>query len=469
MINKGSASDVDGIIESAAYVPKGWIEDETVEWLQTRRHAHSFHVEEIPFSKLEKWTFDPATGNLKHDSGRFFTIEGLCVSSAGAPVSEWSQPIINQPEIGILGFLCKRIDGILRFLVQAKMEPGNINLIQLSPTVQATRSNFTRVHEGAMPPYLSYFVQRNSSRTIVDVLQSEQGARFFRKRNRNVVLEVFEDVPAHPDFQWLTLGQLHQLAKLANLVNMDARTVLACIPFASSPRLPDVRAMRFPAVSDFQKRIAGSAFSREALHSPVEFISWLTEAKFRCELSAHTIPLSQVNGWIRTDMEMHHESFRFFKVIAVRVHSTSREVRGWTQPLVTPAERGVNAFLVKDIRGILHFLVRAAAEPGNFDRVEAGPTVQCQPGSYGAAKPRFLDYVLNAKSEQIRYSSLQSEEGGRFFHESNLNLVVEADTELQAPEGFIWLSLRQLKDMMQFSNVVNVQARCLLACLGLFR
>ena len=32
--------------------------------------------------------------------------------------------------------------------MQAKIEPGNINKIQLSPTIQATKSNFTQKHGG---------------------------------------------------------------------------------------------------------------------------------------------------------------------------------------------------------------------------------------------------------------------------------------------------------------------------------
>ena len=42
------------------------------------------------------------------------------------------QPIINQPEIGFLGFITKEFNGILHFLVQAKVEPGNVNNVQIS-------------------------------------------------------------------------------------------------------------------------------------------------------------------------------------------------------------------------------------------------------------------------------------------------------------------------------------------------
>lgn len=72
-------------------------------------------------------------------------------------VASWDQPIINQPEVGYLGFIVKEFNGVLHFLMQAKIEPGNVNHVQLSPTIQATRSNYTQVHQGAKRYILSTF------------------------------------------------------------------------------------------------------------------------------------------------------------------------------------------------------------------------------------------------------------------------------------------------------------------------
>jgi oxidase EvaA len=98
--------------------------------------------------------------------------------------------------------------------------------------------------------------------------------------------------------------------------------------------------------------------------------------------------------------------------------------------------------------------------------------VQCVTGSYRDASknecPPFLDYVLNASPAQVRYHSRQSEEGGRFFHEQNLNIVIEAGDDFpeKVPQNFIWLTLGQLKEFIHYNNFVNAQARCLLSCLG---
>ena len=71
--------------------------------------------------------------------------------------------------------------------MQAKIEPGNLNYVQLSPTIQATKSNYTQVHKGKESLYLEYFRDRTNL-VLIDQLQSEQGGRFFKKRNRNILI-----------------------------------------------------------------------------------------------------------------------------------------------------------------------------------------------------------------------------------------------------------------------------------------
>jgi oxidase EvaA len=432
--------------------------DQILDWFRERQQAHQFLIEEIPFSELHNWSFEPDTGNLLHASGKFFSIEGVHGKMPSGVVPEWQQPIINQPEIGFLGFIVKKFDGVLHFLVQAKMEPGNINMIQLSPTLQATRSNFTRAHQGRTPRYLEYFIDRTKSKVLADSLQSEQGARFLRKRNRNIVVEIDSDLPPHDDFCWLTLGQIKRIMRIDNVVNMDARTVISCIPLDGA--FPDiVKGLAGPHGASDQDR---------PLHSNSEILSWFTEQKFNSELSVAKIPLKTVKNWVKTDRDIHHEFHRHFSVIACKVEAGSREVSNWTQPMVKAAARGILGFIVKNINGTLHFLMRACVELGNFDTVEFGPTIMCIPGSYRLPPP-FLEYVLGATKEQIRFDTLQSEEGGRFFREESRNIIVEADEDfpIDIPEGFIWMTARQLGGMISYNNFVNIQARCLYSTLSL--
>jgi oxidase EvaA len=443
-------------------------------WFAARREAHRFVVERIPFADLSQWSFDTKDGFLAHASGKFFSIRGLRVRTNHGPVAEWDQPIINQPEIGILGIVSSVRGGVRRFLMQAKMEPGNVNTLQLSPTVQATRSNYTRVHGGRRPTYLECFTDRGASKVIVDQLQSEQGARFLRKRNRNILVDVAGDLPLHEDFFWLTLGQIRRLLTKDNIVNMDARTVLACAPVrADAAALGGADfVVGGRRVDGFAKDVLVSASSDDAgAHSMDDVLSWLSEMKSRAEMEIETIPLGDLRGWSRDAKEIRHESGRHFSVVAVSVEAGSREVVSWTQPLLRHFSVGVTGFLVKKMGGTLHFLARASVEPGNFDVADVGPTVAVSgsaDGSWAEPRPPFLDRFLDAAPGSVRYSAIQSEEGGRFYHFQNRYMFVEvpASEELAVPEDFIWMTLAQLRELTRF-GVVNIEARDLLACLSL--
>src|SRR3954469_6494494 len=100
-------------------------------WFAARAAEHGSRVERVPFDRLDGWSFDEVTGDLVHHSGRFFAVAGLHVRTDRARAGEWTQPIIVQPEVGVLGILVREIDGVLHCLMQAKMEPGNVNLVQL--------------------------------------------------------------------------------------------------------------------------------------------------------------------------------------------------------------------------------------------------------------------------------------------------------------------------------------------------
>ena len=155
----------------------------------------------------------------------------------------------------------------------------------------------------------------------------------------------------------------------------------------------------------------------------------------------------------------------YFDVRWVSVEIMHREVSRWDQPIIAPSGVGVIAFIVKKIRGVYHFLVHAEIECGNFDIYELGPTVSCVEQNHPPGSVRFLEYILSARDDQIIYSALQSEEGGRFYHEQNKNIIVEADESFPevVPKNYKWMTLNQLMFFIKFNNFVNIGARSLLA------
>ena len=434
-------------------------------WIEQRNREVQVDVQMIPFKEMDGWHVDEE-GSLRHNSGRFFTIQGIHVETDCGDVHRWDQPIINQPEIGYLGILTKEIKGTLYFLMQAKIEPGNVNCVQISPTLQATKSNYTQVHKGKKPAYLDYFVNVKPENVLLDQLQSEQGARFLRKRNRNIIIKVDEEVEVLPDFRWMTLGQIKEFMHHDNMVNMDTRTVLSGIEYIDyiTPLT------NLSNLSEFGCDMLKSARTQEGVHSMGQILSWLSGLKSRYDLFVSNKPIDKLEGWHRSETEIANDDNKYFRIIGVRVNISNREVTSWCQPLVQPLQQGICAFIVRKIGGIYHFLVQAKLECGNYDVMELAPTVQCLTGNIYdyPSMPPFTEYVLNAKPEQIRYDVMQSEEGGRFFREQNRNMIVVAgedfDTE-DIPDNFTWMTLYQINELLRYNNIFNIQARSLLAAL----
>ncbi|MGM1064042.1 NDP-hexose 2,3-dehydratase family protein [Saccharothrix sp. Mg75] len=449
-------------------------------WLERQRAECAAVVHRVPFADVRGWRFAEDTGNLRHDSGKFFSVEGVKVTTDDGT---WVQPIIVQPEIGVLGLLVKEFDGVLHFLMQAKFEPGNVTVVQLSPTVQATRSNYTGVHRGASIPHLEHFLRDWSSGVLVDVLQSEQNAWFLHKRNRNMVVETTEPVEHDDRFRWLTLGQVWRLLHRDDVVNMDARTVLSCLPPVVTAARPDgtgrdgagADGAGFDEVETDDFGAAVLASFRDHDRDPRgagEVLSWLTDQRSRREFLQERVPLNRGanHGWRRGPDRIEHDSGRFFTVVGVDVRTGAREVASWCQPLIAPVGSGLLALLVRRTRGPVEVLVQAKLDAGSLNGVELAASVHCTPDNYRGLPPErsplFLDAVLGADPGAIRYDVMQSEEGGRFLDASNRYVVVEVGEDFPSalPDSYRWLSLGRLCALLAHSNYLTVELRSLVAC-----
>jgi len=158
-----------------------------------------------------------------------------------------------------------------------------------------------------------------------------------------------------------------------------------------------------------------------------------------------------------------------FKVIMVKVEAVDREVDYWDQPLVSTFGKGIVCFFAKMIDGILHFLVQAKVEPGNYDVVELTSTIQFNPNDN--KKDDFLknDLVfrkyLSAKEDSVKFRTINSEEGGRFFRDENEYSLIEFnEDELQdIPSNYIWMTLGQMKSFLRYNNIFTNEVRSLIA------
>ncbi|MGQ4432572.1 NDP-hexose 2,3-dehydratase family protein [Streptomyces sp. SAS_260] len=192
----------------------------------------------------------------------------------------------------------------------------------------------------------------------------------------------------------------------------------------------------------------------------------------RHELVQTVVPLHDVPSWRRSADAVGRPDGRGFSIVAVDVAAASREVAGWSQPLLRVGARSLAALAVRrGADGDLLLLVHARQEPGLTDVVELGPTVQCVPDHERGLPPeqatRYLDRVLAMPAERVRCDVVHSEEGGRFDQAETRYLVVEAPDGFDEPlpDDYRWASLDEVTALLRHSYCVNVQLRTLLLAL----
>ena len=422
--------------------------NEILDWINAHNSSIHTSISKISLDKCTPWFYDADNGIIRNSTGDFFQISG--VSYYGGI----EQPIFIQNEIGFLGIICKRINGEMYYLMQAKIEPGNINKIQLSLTIQATKSNFTQKHGGAKPAYLEYFINASKYHIIVDQIQSEQSSRFLAKRNRNIIIEIDEDIEVLPSHMWMTLPQIKALMHYDNLVNMDTRTVLSCLP--ADKYISEIKDMTL------LRSIQGE------LYNLPEIYQYINNFKMFEEQDRELIPLFSLKNWEMKNGEFVCKEPYSFKVIFCDIEIEGREVKHWCQPLFEAAGIAIFGLMTRIHNGVKEFLVRATPEIGCFDKIELGPTVQREYVHNG--KLTDVDKLFDNKlknNDGVVFDTLLSEEGGRFYHEQNRNVIIEiAENEIDTlPPGYFWTNYKTLNTLVQVNNCLNIQLRNLLSVL----
>lgn len=439
--------------------------EDILAWIENLNKKLVVNIVPTQLEENDFWYYDEVKGEVVNRNKSFFTIKGIQQIEQKRVINQ--QPIIIQDEIGYLGIICKNINGILYFLMQAKIEPGNINKIQISPTIQATKSNFTQKHGGNRPAYVDYFINSKKHNIIVDQIQSEQSSRFYKKRNRNIIIQIDTDIKVLENYKWMTLGQIKQLMKIDNLVNMDTRTVLSCIPFISINSLyenHDNNLINYFSDKSFYK----SMFNNEGMNDFINIYNYINDYKMFNEIESKIIPLNQLENWEIDNKGIRCKEAYNFSVIYCNIEVEGREVRTWTQPLFKAEGMAIFGLFTTVQNGTRKFLVKCISEVGCFDKIEIGPSLQMEALD---EKPNdevtklFLE--LYNKNSGILYNVILSEEGGRFYHEQNKNIIIEIadDKIISLPEEYFWVDYKTLNLLTQLNNCLNIQLRNLLSLL----
>ena len=404
-----------------------------IKWLSNQRRKQLLTVSKKDLSKLNKWVYGKK--EIYHKSKKFFKIVGIRIHSNFYNKKGWDQPIIVQNEIGILGII-KNIK-TNKYLLQAKVEPGNVNKIQISPTVQATRSNYSRIHGGKTIPFLNYFKKKNKHFS----LQTEQAFRYYNKKNSNIVSYVSKKIDLDPKFRWFSKIEILNLLKKKNLINMDTLSVFSSFIKKSKTDFP--------------------------LNNKKTIIKWKNYLNKKYFLKNKIINLNLIRDWNLTKKKISHKTNNYFSVIGIKVKTNKREITNWSQPIIEGSKMSFVGYLIKKFKNTNHYLCRYILKPGS----KAG-TYTCSVNTsqfIGYKKSKDLTnfqkklitkFFINSKDKI--YDNILSDEGGRFYHSQIKYMAckLNKDQEIELPESYIWLSQNQIIDLIR-KQKIDIEARLL--------
>ena len=183
------------------------------------------------------------------------------------------------------------------------------------------------------------------------------------------------------------------------------------------------------------------------------------------------IDVKQLEGWRLDEKEMFFESVYPFKVIFCGLEIEGREVSNWNQPLFEALGEATFGLICSISSGKLEILVKIQPEIGCLDSAEIGPTIQeeyAQDSRRDAVATLFFDNL--DKKEKKLIDVVLSEEGGRFYHEQNRNVIMLMDKQevRYDKKKYVWAGLGTLNAMTQINNCLNIQLRNLLTLLYMY-
>ena len=106
-------------------------------------------------------------------------------------------------------------------------------------------------------------------------------------------------------------------------------------------------------------------------------LTWRNKRQKKIKTISKIINLNKCEGWyFDKNFNLHHKSGQFFKVKGVKTKgATGREVKSWTQPILTQKHGGVLAFISRQTKKFgTQFLIEAKIEPGDDSIIKISPS-----------------------------------------------------------------------------------------------
>ena len=194
-------------------------------------------------------------------------------------------------------------------------------------------------------------------------------------------------------------------------------------------------------------------------------LKWVKLRQKKVKTVSKLINLNQCKDWfLDKNNNLYHKSTQFFKVKGVETKGAAgREVKSWTQPILTQKHGGVLAFISRQSKKYgTQFLIDAKIEPGDDSILKISPSFQATQSNmnraHGGKRPKFYDIIMNNKGAELIYYTIHNEEGARFWKKSNWNVIVKLknpyDKRIKG-ENYRWVSFKQIKKLALKNRYVN--------------
>ena len=407
------------------------------------------NVAQVSLEKCFGWFYDGES--ISHSSGRYFNVSAF-------RDKQGEYVLIDQQEIGLLGVIFDKESKDV--LVQIKPEPGNaINLYQIAPTVQATKSNYEQVHGGKPTLFLEEFSDIPSS------YQSEQGSKFFNKFNDNKVLFRSRLSINESDnrYRYIKLTKLKFFLLKSFFINTDLRSALTTAPWSiySFSNKTDIL---FQSIHD---EILRNALSKSYYFLRSNYLCRAIEIKEKCYKENNQllkrIKLSSLKNYHIDQLGISNKNFYLLNFFDVFL--PSREIPHWAQPMILSNSIDVHILAFIIINGNALFFINAIKEPGYAKNTSQLTSSFIVDKSSSDSHKIFVKTVI--KKSKVICKLRQSDEGGRFYRNiTDYYFLNYQDKSHYESNSVNYFSLAEIESMVRKSYFTNEMRTLLSMILG---
>ena len=238
------------------------------------------------------------------------------------------------------------------------------------------------------------------------------------------------------NYIWVTKKNLDFLLNKKNLLNMDTISVLS---------------------SSVKKNEIDNPINKHSI-----ILNNLNDFKKRFTINKNIISFNNLGNWKIFKDKISDTKNKFFSILFLKIKTNSREVKEWSQPIISDHHISCNVFLVKNVNNTIHYLLQTTLEPGfTYPKFTSTISIKNYNSKNDNSKIKFFNF-FKKKKKMINF--INSDEGGRFYKNETHNSIcfLRSKDKLALKKYFIWVSHNQVVDLIN-KNLLSIEARNLFA------